>query len=119
MVLAGSDQEASGIAAFTSERLVGFCKERFGKSLHVSSMGRILRELGLSRQKTRPSHPQKEPAAQSAFIKSPGAAQKKLSVRIKTGASASSSRTRGARFMSGAGTATARRGLRDKRFTFA
>jgi transposase len=76
IVLAGPDPEASGIAAFTREDLVRICQERFGKSLHVSSMGRILHGLGLSRQKARPSHPQKDPAAQAAFKKSPGAAQK-------------------------------------------
>jgi transposase len=75
IVLAGPDPEASGIAAFTREDLVRLCKERFGKSLHVSSLGRILGELGLSRQKARPSHPQKDEAAQAAFKKSPGAAQ--------------------------------------------
>jgi transposase len=55
---------------------VRICKRRFGKSLHVTSMGRILRELGLSRQKARPSHPQKDLAAQAAFKKSPGASRK-------------------------------------------
>jgi putative transposase len=76
IVLAGPDREASGISAFTREDLVRICQERFGKSLHVTSMGRILRELGLSRQKARPSHPEKDPAAQAAFKKSPGATQK-------------------------------------------
>lgn len=76
IVLAGPDPEASGTAAFTREDLVRICQERFGKGLHVSSMGRILRELGLSRQKARPSHPQKDEAAQAAFKKSPGAAQR-------------------------------------------
>ena len=76
IVLSGPDPEASGISAFTREDLVGICKERFGKGLHVSSLGRILHELGLSRQKARPNHPQKDPAAQAAFKKSPGAAQK-------------------------------------------
>ena len=76
IVLAGPDAEASGLSAFTREDLVGICRERFGKSLHVSSMGRILRGLGLSRQKARPSHPQKDPAAQAAFKKSPATAEK-------------------------------------------
>ena len=76
IVLAGPDPEASGISAFTREDLVRICQDKFGKTLHVSSMGRILRELGLSRQKARPSHPQKDPAAQAAFKKSPSAAQK-------------------------------------------
>jgi transposase len=33
-------------------------------------MGRLLHSLGLSRQKARPSHPQKDPAAEAAFKKS-------------------------------------------------
>jgi putative transposase len=76
IVLAGPDPETSGISAFTREDLVRICQEKFGKTLHVTSMGRILREVGLSRQKARPSHPQKDPAAQAAFKKSPGAAEK-------------------------------------------
>ena len=75
IVLAGPDPETSGLSAFTRDDLVRICEERFGKRLHVTSMGRILRGLGLSRQKTRPSHPQKDPAAQAAFKKSPGVAQ--------------------------------------------
>jgi transposase len=75
-VLAGPDPEVSGFSAFTREDLVHICKRRFGKSLHVTSMGRILREHGLSRQKARPSHPQKDLAAQAAFKKSPGASRK-------------------------------------------
>ena len=71
IVLAGPDPEVSGLSAFTREDLVRICEKRFGKSVHVSSMGRILRELGLSRQKARASHPQKDPAAQAAFKKSP------------------------------------------------
>ena len=76
IVLAGPDPEASGLSAFTREDLVRICKERFDKSLHVTSMGRILRELGFARQKGRPSHPEKDPAAQAAFKKSPGTTEK-------------------------------------------
>jgi putative transposase len=76
IVLAGPDLEVSGLSAFTREDLVRICEEKFGKRLHATSMGRILRSLGLSRQKTRPSHPEKDPAAQAAFKKSPGAAEK-------------------------------------------
>jgi putative transposase len=71
IVLAGPDPETSGLSAFTREDLVGICEERFGKRLHATSIGRLLRSLGLSRQKARPSHPQKDPAAQAAFKKSP------------------------------------------------
>lgn len=76
IVLAGSDPEATGISAFTREDLVAICEQRFGKTFHPSSMSRVLRRLGLSRQKTRPSHPKTDPAAQAAFKKSPGTAQK-------------------------------------------
>ena len=76
IVFAGPDPGASGISAFTRDDLVAICQQRFGKRLHATSMGRILRNLGLSRQKARPSHPQTDPVAQAAFKKSPGAAQK-------------------------------------------
>jgi transposase len=76
IVLAGPDPEVNGLSAFTREDSVGICKQRFAKSLRVTSMGRILRELELTRQKARPSHPEKDPAAQAAVKKSPGAAQK-------------------------------------------
>lgn len=46
IVLAGSNPEASGLSAFTRDDLVRICEERFGKRLHVTSMGRILRSLG-------------------------------------------------------------------------
>lgn len=72
IVLAGSDPETTGISAYTREDLATICMERFGKSFHPSSMSRVLKRLGLSRQKTRPSHPMKDLAAQAAFKKSPG-----------------------------------------------
>jgi len=76
IVLAGPDPETSGLSAFTREDLVGICEKRFGKRLHATSMGRLLRSLGLSRQKARPSHPEKDPAAQAAFKKSSTTSQK-------------------------------------------
>lgn len=76
IVLAGPDPEVSGISAFTRDDLVAICEERFGKRLHATSIGRILRDLGLSRQKARPSHPQKDAAAQAAFKKSPATSEK-------------------------------------------
>jgi transposase len=75
IVLAGPDPEADGLSAFTREDLVRICEARFGKSFHPASMGRLLKRLGFSRQKARPSHPQKDPAAAEAFKKSPGAAE--------------------------------------------
>ena len=72
IVLAGPDPETSGLSAYTLEDLAGICEQRFGKRMHPWSLGRLLKRLGLSRQKTRPSHPMKDPAAAAAFKKSPG-----------------------------------------------
>ena len=76
LVIGDPDPEADGISAFTREDLVRICEARFGKTCHPASMGRLLRRLGFSRQKARPSHPQKDPALQEAFKKSPGAFEK-------------------------------------------
>jgi transposase len=76
IVMAGPDPEVDGICAFTREDLVRICEKRFGKTMHPGSMGRLLRSLGLSRQKARPSHPKKDPASQEAFKKSPATPEK-------------------------------------------
>jgi transposase len=76
IVMTGPDPEVDGICAFTREDLVRICEQRFGKTMHPGSMGRLLRSLGLSRQKARPSHPQKDPASQEAFKKSPATPEK-------------------------------------------
>jgi transposase len=76
IVMAGPDPEKDGFCAFTREDLVRICEQRFGKTMHRASMGRLLRKIGLSRQKARPSHPQKDPASQEAFKKSPATPQK-------------------------------------------
>jgi transposase len=75
IVLAGPDPEVSGRSAYTLEDLAGVCETRFGKRMHPWSLGRLLKRLGLSRQKSRPSHPMKDPAAAAAFKKSPALAQ--------------------------------------------
>ena len=76
IVLAGPDPEADGISAYTREDLVRICDARFGKTFHPSSIGRLLKRLGFSRQKARPSHPKKDQAEAEAFKKSPGASEK-------------------------------------------
>ena len=70
-VMAGPDPERDGFCAYTREDLVALVAKKFGKTMHPTSMGRLLRKLGLSRQKARPSHPMKDPAAAAAFKKSP------------------------------------------------
>ena len=76
IVMAGPDPQKDGFCAFTREDLVAVAKKKFGKSMHPTSMGRLLRRLGLSRQKARPSHPMQDPAAAAAFKKSPSHAGK-------------------------------------------
>ena len=76
IVLTGPAPGSSGISAYTLEDLADICEQRFGKRMHPWSLGRLLKRLGFSRQKTRPSHPQKDAAAQAAFKKSPGTPQK-------------------------------------------
>ena len=67
IVLAGPDPETSGLSAYTLEDLAGICEKRFGKRMHPWSLGRLLKRLGFSRQKARPSHPLKDPAASSGL----------------------------------------------------
>ena len=71
IVMAGPDPEKDGFCAFTRDDLVAIAKKKFKKSMHATSMGRLLRRLDLSRQKARPTHPMKDPAAAAAFKKSP------------------------------------------------
>lgn len=75
IILAGPDPEVDGISAYTLEDLARICGLRFGKTFHASSMSRVVRRLGFSRQKARPSNPKKDPAAAAAFKKSPANAQ--------------------------------------------
>ena len=75
IVLVGPSAE-SGLSAFTREDLARVCEARFGTSFHPASLGRLLRRLGLSRQKARPSHPQKHPGQAEAFKKGSGASEK-------------------------------------------
>jgi transposase len=71
IVMAGPDPEKDGFCAFTRDDLVAIAKKKFGKSMHPASMGRMLRRMDLSRQKARPTHPMKDPAAAAVFKKSP------------------------------------------------
>lgn len=70
IAMAGPDPEKDGFCAFTRDDLVAIAKKKFGKSMHATSMGRLLRRLDLSWQKARPTHPMKDPAAAAAFKKS-------------------------------------------------
>ena len=72
IVVKGPDIEADGLSAYTRDDLVKISHDKWNVDYDPTSMGRILRELGLSRQKARPSHPKKDAAAVEAFKKGSG-----------------------------------------------
>lgn len=68
-VYRGPRPDVDGVCTWTCEALAIWISERFGKTFHPDSVGRTLRRMGLSRQKTRPAHPKKDPKAQERFQK--------------------------------------------------
>lgn len=70
-VLAGPDIEKDGLSSFTLDDLRKLIEERFEVAYHIGYMGSVMKRIGLSRQKARPSHPKKDPAAEAAFKKRP------------------------------------------------
>ena len=69
LILAGPDVEATGLSAWTLADLCREIEARWGKRLHSASLSRVVRKLGFSRQKARPSHPKVDLDAQAAFAK--------------------------------------------------
>ena len=65
----GPDPERDGVSAWTRADLCRWLETTFSKTYHPSSMSRILRELKMSRQKIRPSHPEKDAEAEERFKK--------------------------------------------------
>lgn len=72
IVVKGPDVEVENLSAYTRDDLVKIVEAKWGVSYDPTSMGRILKGLGLSRQKARPSHPKKDAAAAEAFKKGSG-----------------------------------------------
>lgn len=68
-VLRGPDPERGEPSSWTLPDLCRFIEARFGKSMLPQSMSRVVRRLGLSRQKARPVHPQRDAKAAQAFAK--------------------------------------------------
>ena len=68
-ILRGPDPEKGEPCAWTLPDLCRFIEERFDKSMCPQSMSRVVRRLGLSRQKARPVHPQKKAKEAEAFPK--------------------------------------------------
>ena len=68
-VLRGPDPERGEPSSWTLPDLCRFVEERFGKTMRPHSMSRVVRRLGLPRQKARPVHPQRDARAAEAFAK--------------------------------------------------
>ena len=69
LVLAGPDVEATGLSSWTLGELCREVEKRWGVRYHEGHMSKVMRALGLSRQKARPSHPKADAAAREAFAK--------------------------------------------------
>ena len=69
IVLKGPDVEVDGLSSFTRDDVVKIAQDKWNVAYDPTSIGRILRDLGLSRQKTRPCNPKKDPLAAEAFKK--------------------------------------------------
>jgi len=69
VILRGPEPERDGCCSWTRADLCFWMAAHFGKTYHPSSMTRVLRRLGFSRQKARPAHPQRDTKAQERFQK--------------------------------------------------
>ena len=68
-ILRGPRPERDGVSAFRLVDLCEYVERAYGVRYSVWGLSALLKRLGLSRQKTRPSHPKGDPAAQAAFKK--------------------------------------------------
>ena len=69
LVLDGPDVEATGLSAWTLPDLCLEVERRWGVRYHAGPMSKVVRGLGLSRQKARPAHPKMDLEAQASFAK--------------------------------------------------
>jgi transposase len=81
VVLDGPDVESTGLSAWTLPDLCREVERRWGVRYHPGHMSKLLRGLGLSRQKARPAHPKVGLEAQAAFAKRGSARRWKPSAR--------------------------------------
>ena len=66
-VLRGPDPERDGVSAWRLADIRDHAERAYGVRYSEWGMARLLKRLGLSRQKARPRHPQGDPAARAAF----------------------------------------------------
>jgi transposase len=68
-ILHGPDPEKDGVSAWRLVDIRAHAEQVHGVRYSEWGMSRLLKRLGLSRQKTRPSHPQGSAAERAAFEK--------------------------------------------------
>jgi transposase len=85
LILRGPDPERDGLSSWTRADIADLIEAQFGYRYHVSSLSKILRRLGFSRQKTRPSHPNADPKARMAWLKKGAAGRSGRSHRGASG----------------------------------
>jgi transposase len=85
LILRGLDPERDGISSWTRADIADLIEAQFGHRYHVSSLRKILRKLGFSRQKTRPGHPNADPKARAAWLKKGTAPKSDCSCRGTAG----------------------------------
>ena len=69
LVLRGPDPERDGVSTWRAKDLCRIVEARFGVAYSENGMLRLLHDLGLSWQKTRPIHPEADLKAQARFKK--------------------------------------------------
>jgi transposase len=68
-IFSGPERARYGCTDWTLPTLCRWLEDRFDKRLHPASLSRIVRRLDLSRQKTRPLHPEADKRVKAAFVK--------------------------------------------------
>jgi transposase len=92
-ILRGPDPEKGEPSSWTLADLCRLIEGRFNKRMCPQSMSRVVRRLGLSRQKARPVHPERNAKAAEAFAKGGSAVPSRLWPKlIPTNASPSGSK---------------------------
>lgn len=95
LVLAGPDLAKDGVVRWRCIDLRSVIKARFDVAVHERTVGKLLRQLGLTRLQPRPYHPKKNAEAQAAFKKtSPPGSPRCCRPRRSASQSRSGSRTR-------------------------
>lgn len=68
-IFKGPDPAVNGVCTWTCAAPAVWISAKFGKTVHPNSLGRMLKRMGMSRQKARQVHPKSDAKAQARFQK--------------------------------------------------